>query len=443
MKIRNGPQDRENAAMTDRQLKQYIGGNGGASDVSPHQPRNTEDADLDAEVSGGDSQTTSDADNSRDPFEVIADQFMERCRRGETPSIEAYVSQHPEHADEIRELFPTIVAMERLKSTKERRSGERVLSVPDGLERLGDLKIIAEIGRGGMGIVYEAEQESLGRRVAVKVLPKQFLLDEKRLRRFRREARTAANLHHTNIVPILGVGEYDGYHYYVMQYIRGVGLDEVVSRIAGRGVHSRSGHASSERASEVTRVARAFLSDNFEPHQSPSSSTGSHGVTQAFVAKSTETNSAPPQQAEPSSGNCTSSSIDLEEYYPPETASTSSTPTTTGGARQKPELGAKYWRSVAQVGFQVADALHYAHEQNVLHRDIKPANLLLDSHGVVWVADFGLAKAMEQDDVSLSGDIVGTLRYMAPEQAQGETDARSVPPTTTPRGSSRCSAKIL
>ncbi len=411
--------------MTDRQLERHIDGNGEAADVGSQQPRNTEDTDLDAEVSGGESQAMGDVDDSRDPFEVIADQFMERCRRGETPSIEAYVSQHPEHADEIRELFPTIVAMEQLKSTKEKRSGERMLSVPDGLERLGDLRIIAEIGRGGMGIVYEAEQESLGRRVAVKVLPKQFLLDEKRLRRFRREARTAANLHHTNIVPILGVGEYDGYHYYVMQYISGVGLDEVVSRIAGRGMHYRSAHASSERASEVTRVARAFLSDNFEPHKSPSSSTGSLGVTQAFFAKSTETDPDPPQQAEPSCGSGTSSSIDLEEYYPPKAAPTPSTQATMGGAGQKPDLGAKYWRSVAQVGFQVADALDYAHEQNVLHRDIKPANLLLDSHGVVWVADFGLAKAMEQDDVSLSGDIVGTLRYMAPEQALGETDARS------------------
>src|SRR5207244_8960669 len=87
------------------------------------------------------------------------------------------------------------------------------------------------IGRGGMGIVYEAEQESLGRRVAVKVLPHGPLLRDKQLRRFEREAKTAARLHHTNIVPVFGVGEQDGLHYYVMQFIRGVGLDAVIEAL--------------------------------------------------------------------------------------------------------------------------------------------------------------------------------------------------------------------
>src|SRR5439155_18893998 len=84
-----------------------------------------------------------------------------------------------------------------------------------------------------------------------------------------------------------------------------------------------------------------------------------------------------------------------------------------------------YWKSVARLGRQVANALDYAHSQNVLHRDVKPANLLLDAAGIVWVADFGLAKVLEQDQVSNTGDIVGTLRYMAPEQFQGKHDAHS------------------
>ena len=99
------------------------------------------------------------------------------------------------------------------------------------IERLGDFRIVREIGRGGMGIVYEAEQESLGRRVAVKVLPRQMLLDEQHVERFKREAKVAAGLHHTNIVQIFGVGEDGGYHYYVMQLIQGVGLDRIIKRL--------------------------------------------------------------------------------------------------------------------------------------------------------------------------------------------------------------------
>src|SRR5262249_33297705 len=151
-------------------------------------------------------------------------------RRGENPSIEEYVQKHPELADEIRDLFPTIRAMEKLKLSQvggtgpsNGRTGETPVAAK--LERLGDFRIIRAIGRGGMGFVYEAKQQSLDRRVALKVLPKQALLDEKKLPRFEREARTAARLHHTNIVPVFGVGEQDGLHYYVMQLIRGVGLD--------------------------------------------------------------------------------------------------------------------------------------------------------------------------------------------------------------------------
>ena len=86
-----------------------------------------------------------------------------------------------------------------------------------------------------MGIVYEAEQESLGRKVAVKVLPRQSLLQEKQLIRFQQEARTAAQLHHTNIVPVFGVGQSEGFHFYAMQFIDGVGLDEIMARLTEGG----------------------------------------------------------------------------------------------------------------------------------------------------------------------------------------------------------------
>jgi len=209
-------------------------------------------------------------DEQRHPVELLADDFMARLRRGESPSVAEYAERYPALADDIRELFPTIAAMERLKQGKERSADGRASLGPIRLERLGDYRIIREIGRGGMGIVYEAEQESLRRRVAVKVLPRQTLLDSKHLRRFQREARTAARLHHTNIVPIFGVGEQDGYHYYVMQYIRGVGLDQILRHLADSAASSRQGSLAAEDLptqhdldDALTRIGAAMLRGGF------------------------------------------------------------------------------------------------------------------------------------------------------------------------------------
>ena len=131
-------------------------------------------------------------DTDRDPFELLAAEFTDRCRGGQRPSIDEYARRHPEFADEIRELFPTIAALEQVKSAGPGQTGGGPVRGGLSLERLGDFRIIRELGRGGMGIVYEAEQESLGRRVALKVLPRQLLLDPEQLNRFEREARTAA-----------------------------------------------------------------------------------------------------------------------------------------------------------------------------------------------------------------------------------------------------------
>jgi serine/threonine protein kinase len=347
-----------------------------------------------------------------DPVEEVAEEFLERYRLGERPSVEEFVQRYPDLATEIRELLPTIAAMERIKVAHED------LAPTPHISRLGDFRIVGEIGRGGMGIVYEAIQESLDRRVAVKVLPQSSLLDERRLQRFEREARTAAQLHHTNIVPVLGVGEFEGMHYYVMQYIRGVGLDEVMSAYAaenkaadnktpssktsGSGTNATPPHYSSPRSSIASDVARALLDGKFmdaecEPNITvmPNDASGTDSAIDETMADTTI------QAARAFRGDGAKSVVPLDLF------------------------GKNYWRSVANLGRQVADALHYAHSMGVLHRDIKPANLLLDRTGVVWVADFGLAKAMEHDNVSRTGDIVGTLRYMAPEQLRNEADSRS------------------
>ena len=169
----------------------------------------------------------SDSSSARHPLEVLAAEFVERYRRGEKPSLTEYTARHPDLAQRIHSLFPTVRMMEDLK----RGRGPAALpGVPTRIpERMGEFRIVREVGRGGMGIVYEAEQESLGRHVAVKVLTAQALLDADQLRRFHREAQTMARLHHTNIVPLFGVGEHEGMPYLVMQFIDGRGLDEVVA----------------------------------------------------------------------------------------------------------------------------------------------------------------------------------------------------------------------
>ena len=119
----------------------------------------------------------SESPTERDPLELLAAEYTERLRQGHHPSISDYAAQHPELADEIRDLFPTIVITERMKTRQARSSDGRASLGGKTLERLGDFRLIREIGRGGMGVVFEAEQESLGRRVAVKVLPHQVLLE--------------------------------------------------------------------------------------------------------------------------------------------------------------------------------------------------------------------------------------------------------------------------
>src|SRR5215470_2078263 len=163
--------------------------------------------------------------DDRDPVDVLAEEFADRLRRGEHPSVSDYAAQHPDHADQLRELLPAVAQMEFLKRFRRASGAAEKEELPD---RFGDFRIVRELGRGGMGVVFEAVQESLGRPVALKVLSRHAQLDPTRRERFVREAQAAAKLHHTNIVPVFGVGEQDGLPYYVMQLIPGCGLHSVV-----------------------------------------------------------------------------------------------------------------------------------------------------------------------------------------------------------------------
>ena len=241
--------------------------------------------------------------SDRNPIEQLGEEFVERLRNGERPALSEYIAQRPDLEDEIKTLFPALIMLEQVGSD----DGSSRTDVPvtrDGSvpEQIGEYRILREVGRGGMGVVYEAEQESLGRHVALKVLPFAAIMDPNHLKRFQREARAAARLHHSNIVPVYGVGEHDGIHYYAMQFIQGQGLDEVFSEL----IEIRG-----DRARPIAVNG---------PESTPG--TESNGAANGL-------------------------------------SSTSGISNGTGADNE-------YFRSVARIGASAADAMSYAHQQGIL-----------------------------------------------------------------------------
>jgi serine/threonine protein kinase/Tfp pilus assembly protein PilF len=321
-----------------------------------------------------------DANEDRDPFELVAESFLERYRAGERPSVTEYAERYPHLADQIRDLLPALVAVEKAAPRLEPPRPP----APSLPERLGEYRILRKIGQGGMGVVYEAEQEALGRHVALKVLPFTPLLEPTLRERFQREAQAAARLHHTNIVPIFGVGEQEGLHYYAMQYIQGQGLDQVLRDVKNWRTGQTAIFPSDQPQVPVTGgVAQGLISGRFVAPELPRQDDAHSTDTRPIVG-------------------------DAGDPRP---------------LARKSET--EYYRSVARVGVQAAEALDYAHQHGILHRDIKPSNLLLDAHGTVWITDFGLAKVEGSSDLTRPGDVLGTLSYMAPERFQGVSDRRS------------------
>lgn len=280
----------------------------------------------------------SETEDTRVDIEILAEEYLDRRRNGEAVTVEDYAESYPELADEIREVFPAFEAMQSLASDWKRSVAGSSKVGPDLPFQLGDYRLEREIGRGGMGVVYEAQHTNLRRRVAVKLLKSSSLNNEKDVARFHREARAAAALHHTNIVPVFDFGEAGGFHYIAMQLIHGKGLDAII--------------------------------DEFRTRKN--------------------------------NGNDQQDGGGSLQYGSPQ-----------------------FWQQVAMIGAQAANALHYAHSHRTIHHDIKPGNLLLDGEGVVWVADFGLARQSAVDNSTQSGVLAGTLRYLSPEHFRGECDERT------------------
>jgi len=266
----------------------------------------------------------------------------------------------------------------------------RAAVLPAGT-RLGDFELLTEIGRGGMGIVYRARQLSLNREVALKVLPDCTRHGHLAVQRFLAEAQAAARLHHSNIVPVYAQGTQGPHYYYAMELIDGVALDVVIqSRPELLGSGTRAGGSSAVRLTSAAVPSapsdaprRTWL--RFRP-RGPVPSPGP----------------APPSQ-------------------PADAVPTSDE----RGGKRAPAAAcfSLYdYAYVARLFSEVADALHYAHQNGTVHRDIKPHNLLLGRDGRLHLTDFGLARLMDQPHLTISGAIMGTPAYMSPEQVRGDRD---------------------
>jgi WD40 repeat protein/serine/threonine protein kinase len=267
-------------------------------------------------------QTTLTERDDIELAELVAE-IGERLRRGEKVLPEDY----PHNARTLRELLPTIKLMADLPTAA---------SVYPELGHLDDFRLIREVSHGGMGVVYEAIQVSLGRRVALKVLPNAKALDPRHLQRFHLEAQAAASLNHPHIVPVFATGSAEGMPYYAMRFIDGRDLARVIREL---------------RRDEVVETE-----------------------------------------------------ADARQPGEPTLLST---------------VEASHAREVARIAKQAAEALEHAHASDVVHRDIKPSNLMIDNSGELWITDFGLARVRGGQELTQTGDALGTPRYMSPEQALG------------------------
>ncbi|HLN29736.1 MAG TPA: protein kinase [Gemmataceae bacterium] len=324
-----------------------------------------------------------------DDLRVIAalEEYLAALEAGESPDRDAFLARHAEIAAVLARSLEGLEFIQKADPEMERAPSHAQAHLhPEG--PLGDFRLVREIGRGGMGVVYEAVQISLGRRVALKVLPFAATLDGRQLQRFKNEAQAAAHLHHTNIVPVFYVGCDRGVHYYAMQLIEGHSLAELISDLRTSILDLRPS------ALDSKEMAPEFNEQRFTVDVPNSSFQDQRSKFQDLKSKIGNTALAV----------TTERSITTRDFF----------------------------ANVVRLGIQAAEALEHAHQMGVVHRDIKPGNLLLDHAPLalhssrlaprssplhLWITDFGLAQFQSKTDLTMTGDLVGTLRYMSPEQA--------------------------
>jgi WD40 repeat protein/serine/threonine protein kinase len=300
--------------------------------------------------------------------------YLAALQAGTPPDKDEFLARYPELAEDLEACLASLEFIRRaaVKPSDAEPAGGNAPGADLLSGVVGDFRIVREIGRGGMGVVYEAVQLTLDRRVALKILPLAGALDPKQLQRFKNEARAAAQLQHQHIVPVHGIGCERGIHYYAMHFVEGQTLAAVIRQLRGARDEVRG------EGREAWTVERGAREEGRAVRQAAD---GASNATPPVAALSTERSTRSPA----------------------------------------------FFRTVATLGVQAAEALEHAHQQGVIHRDIKPANLLVqDEPGAsatgahLWITDFGLARLQGDAGLTMSGDLLGTLRYMSPEQALGK-----------------------
>jgi len=294
-------------------------------------------------------------DSSGETARELFESWLRRQAEGDQASLQEKLERHPWLAEELKSLAPSAAAaaLELAGTGPGSESGGR----PATGKRLGDFCLVREIGRGGMGLVFEAEQISLHRRVALKILPAQLTLNQRALKRFQQEAEITGRLQHRSIIDIHQVGEDNGIHFIVMELVAGASLDRVIDRMRGES---------------FDKVRQKKIGDVIS----------SHGLEEGAGASGSA--DATGKRSRPGS-----SSVSNRNYI----------------------------ESSIKLICQVGDALEHAHRAGIIHRDVKPSNILVRVDGSAVLTDFGLARLEGLPGVSATGDFVGTLNYVSPEQA--------------------------
>ncbi len=398
--------------------------------------------------------------------------YLALAEQGSAPDVEEFAARYPDLKDDVRagleglELVHGLLGLGSAHGSGSGRGTAGDHRIESG-RRIAGYRVVRELGRGGMGTVYEALHVGLDRPVALKVLGIHAAPDTSARRRFLNEARTAAGLHHTHIVPVFDVGQVGGLCYYAMQRIEGSGLDCVVRHLRrsrpplpgggggptsgrfmtpdGQGasnlssINARLGHlwarvssrwprrgqkenGTGQGAASTMALTRSFppaqpqIVDSMLSRSAPGDSTASwsHGSRQTRIDGSRFT------------GDLASSAIIADSQGVLSTMDPASLVRGDQPVPFDPPRGSAYFRWVAEVGLQAADALAHAHLQGVIHRDVKPSNLLIDGKGNIWVTDFGLARRLADPGMTHHDSLLGTPRYMSPEQARtGSIDGRT------------------
>ncbi len=416
-------------------------------------------------------------DDEDDRLGEAIEQYLELAERDQAPDLEAFVSRYDDIREDLRaaleglELVHGLVGRGGSTSGSGRGSSARWL---ESGQRIAGYRIVRELGRGGMGTVYEAVHVGLDRPMALKVLGTHAAPDSSARRRFLNEARTAAGLHHTHIVPVFDVGQVGGLCYYAMQRIEGSGLDRVIRHLrhtrapaGGPAGSSSSGDAGTAGASSFgskigqiwVRVSPGWLWR--PPRRVPAVPRGDASAVHAWDRSGASVSQVRsgleglgihpplpttdstaswagvrPARRDPGRSSPSCARPRLEDPSGSaigrvDSAALHASEAPAGRSDEPPPFdpprGSAYFRWVAAAGLQAADALAHAHHQGVIHRDVKPSNLLIDARGNIWVTDFGLARRLADPGHTLHDGLLGTPRYMSPEQARtaGNVDGRT------------------